>query len=299
MFIDPGLLIKKDNFKLEQNVVCPICNGILFTPVQCCKCENCFCQICLENWKRGKGDNFCPFGCNNTSFKYAILIQNILSNLTFKCKNNCNEEIPYLELENHYNDKCPNIIIDYKQKYLEYKAKYLDAMKKNIELENELKQYKSNNAINTNNINNIHNNFITNSYKSIYHCHSLDYKNNCTGKWICDIGENSYLKNEIRFGCNNCDFDICLKCKILEQVGYKFNNIILSKSHQHLLYQNKMYSNLSWTCGICKKHFQFYEKGKVYGCQQCNYEICESCKINEDNEVNELNIQFNEMNIEP
>ena len=94
MYIDPDLVINKENFKLiEYNVVCSICNGIVVSPVQCLECENCFCQSCIEEWKKKQGKDSCPFRCKNPSFRNSRLIKDILSNLKFKCKNGCNQEI--------------------------------------------------------------------------------------------------------------------------------------------------------------------------------------------------------------
>ena len=53
-------------------------------------------------------------------------------------------------MENHYEDKCSKLEIDYKQKYYEFKNKYLEILKKNVELEKELKKYKNQNNNNNN-----------------------------------------------------------------------------------------------------------------------------------------------------
>ena len=45
----------------------------------------------------------------NTKYK------NILSNLKFKCKNGCDIQIPYNDLREHYEEKCPKL--DFKPKY--------------------------------------------------------------------------------------------------------------------------------------------------------------------------------------
>ena len=291
MYIDPDLVINKDNFKLiELNVICSICNGIVVSPVQCLECENCFCELCIEKWKE-KSENSCPFRCKNPKFKSSRLIKNILSNIKFKCQNGCNQEIPYLELEDHYAEKCPNLITDYKEKYFELKNKYLDLEKKYNELEKQLNNYKH---VNINNINN--------NFKSIYHRHNLiDYTND-DSSWSCDICENDYkAKTERRFRCDNCDFDICIKCRILEDSGYKFN-VYLSNYHPHLLKEKN--SNLSsifvrnWKCEVCKKTYNVKENKKRFGCEKCKYNICDDCKIKEDNMINQLNFEMNNMNIE-
>ena len=281
MYIDPDLVTNRENFKLiEQNVICPICSGVLISPIQCLGCENCFCQLCIEDWKKRQGENSCPFRCNNPSFKNSRMIKNILSNLKFKCKNGCNEEIPYLELENHYNEKCRNNKIDYKQKFFEYKNKYLELLNKNMELENQLKQYKNQNK------NNI---YLSNDFKSKYHSHILYDQTNMDNDWICKICSKDYeSKTEKRFRCDSCDFDICLRCKILEESGYIFQDIFISKNHQHLLKKNLNTELFGWKCDICKAHFmkkKDTKEVKRFRCQDCNFDICGNCKNNEENEI--------------
>ena len=287
MYIDPDLVINKDNFKLiEFNVICSICNGIVVSPVQCLECENCFCKICIESWKKKSGDS-CPFRCKNPSFKDSRLIKSILSNIKFKCKNGCNEEIPYLELENHYEENCPNIIKDYKQKYFELQKKYLDILKKNKELEFQLNK---NNHLNNN------------TFKSIYHSDILYDKTNSNSDWNCDICDSSYnAKTEKRFRCENCDFDICMKCKILEEYGYKFNNVFLSKNHKHLLKKcNKPSSLFSrfWSCDKCDIKVKIDGYIERFRCNLCDYDICNNCKNDEENNLNQLNDEMNNMHIE-
>lgn len=271
MYIDPDLVTNPETFKLiEQNVICPICSGVLISPIQCLGCENCFCQTCIEDWKKRQGDNNCPFKCNNPTFKNSRMIKNILSNVKFKCKNGCKEEIPYLELENHYKEKCHNNKTDYKQKYYEYKNKYLDLLKKNIELENELKTYKSKNKN-------------QNNFKSKYHEHILYDKTNNENNWICDICLNEYKgKTEIKFRCNDCDFNVCLKCKILEENEYKNNDIFISKYHKHILNKSLKKELLGWICDVCKNHYRKRNDIKRFRCQKCDYDVCENCKRNEE-----------------
>ena len=292
MYIDPESVLNREAFMLiEQNVICPICSGILVSPIQCLNCENCFCELCLEEWKKAKGDKNCPFRCANPTFKNSRLIKNILSNIKFKCKNGCKEEIPYLELENHYEDKCSKLEIDYKQKYYEFKNKYLEILKKNVELEKELKKYKNQN----NNNNNV-------CFNSKYHNHTLYDQTDDESDWICNICNNKYkAKTEKRYNCDDCDFDICLKCKILEESGYKNKNIFRSKNHQHLLFDNdisKIVSLLGWTCDVCDKHYKAKATLNRYRCSKCNFDICETCKMDEENDMNRLNSQFGNMQIE-
>ena len=248
MYIDPDLIINKEIFKpIELNSVCSICSGIIIEPVQCLSCENSFCKDCLDDCKKKKGENSCPFRCSNPTFKNSRLIKNLLSNLKFKCQNGCKEEIPYLDLQEHYNDKCPNIKIDYKEKYFEYKNKYEDILQKYNELNkktnpNILRGLPLEN-MNQKNIN------LKIGYKSKYHPHFLkNFTNNINEDWICDLCDSNYkAKSEDRFGCKECDFDICLKCILLERSGYIFNNFFLSQYHSHIL-KDATFDDNNWIC---------------------------------------------------
>ena len=42
------------------------------------------------------------------------MVKNILSNLKFQCKNGCDIQIPYNDLREHYEEKCPKL--DFKPK---------------------------------------------------------------------------------------------------------------------------------------------------------------------------------------
>lgn len=270
MYIDPDLVINKDIFKsFESHAICSICSGIIIQPVQCLICENSFCQSCLNEWKNKKGENSCPFRCPYATFKNSRTIKSLLGNLIFKCKNGCKTEIPYIDLEEHYKEKCPNIKIDYIERYFEYKNKYNDLLKKYKDLENIINNKNSNNPVRSN------------IFKSKYHIHPLYDRTNNDVNWICDICESEYTKKtEGRYQCQNCDFDICLKCRILEESEYKFSNIFLSKFHIHLLKDSTFLEN-DWICNVCKQNFK-QKTIKRYRCEKCHFDICNDCKINEE-----------------
>lgn len=288
MFIDPDSIINKDIFKaIESNAVCSMCTGIIIEPVQCLSCENCFCKICFEDWKKKKGENSCPFRCSNPTFKNSRLIKNLLSNLKFKCQNGCNIEIPYLDLQAHYKEKCSNIKIDYKEKYLEYKQKYEDLLIKYKELESKSNSNKlrgrpvdnetpnQNNPIQNKNVN------LKNGCKSKYHSHYLKNSSNIEGDWTCDLCKTDYNENsEGRFQCSECNFDVCLKCLLLEISGYNFNNIFLSQYHEHLL-EDATFEDDNWICNICKKSFA-KNTDKRFRCEKCDFDACNNCKNKEE-----------------
>lgn len=52
-------------------------------------------------------------------------------------------------------------------------------------------------------------------YDTIYHEHRLTNMTLHPSKWICDVCKKHYDYNSIvRYRCNECDFDVCLNCKL-------------------------------------------------------------------------------------
>lgn len=278
MNFDPDLVVNKEVFKaFESNVICSICNGIIINPIQCLACENSFCESCLKSWIKKKG-NECPFRCNNPFFKNSRIVKNLLENLKFKCANGCNTEILYKDLEEHYKEKCPKI--DFKQKYLEYKKKYEDILIKYKELEKN--KQNQNLTFGAQGINS--------EFKSRFHIHILYDNTNNEADWICNICKGHYInKTEGRFRCDPCDFDICLKCKLLEESGYKFDNLFLSQFHQHYLNEQTFFKG-NWTCKICNRILQ--NTLKRFICICCDYSICIDCKNKEQLSSNFNNFTF-------
>ena len=153
-------VIKDDVFKsIEEEIICSICSDIKKDPYMCSKCQNSFCKICIEKWK--KKSKVCPFKCNNPTYSSIRLIKNLLSKLHFKCPNGCDVKIPYDNIEKHLDKECKKI--EYKKKYEHLLSdfdslniKYNELEKKYIELQKKLENYeKGNNRNNIENLNNI------------------------------------------------------------------------------------------------------------------------------------------------
>ena len=220
MFLNPDLVINKEEFKvIKDQVICVICQGILISPIQCSICHNSFCSSCFQKWKEEKGIIICPFKCQNSSFKTNKILNDLLSKLIFKCEKGCNEKIPYLDLEKHYQSHCPKIdyqkkylecqkkCIENEKKYLEYKAKYLEC---NEKYNNLLRKYNQldNKLENKNNKNK--------TFKSNFHEHELKDITLNPNNWFCNICNKCYKsQTEKRYGCDRCNFDLCSQCFFL------------------------------------------------------------------------------------
>ena len=125
---------------IEEEIICSICRNIKLNPVMCSKCQNSFCSNCIEEWK--KKSQICPFKCFGPEYINCRIIKNLLSKLTFKCKNNCEVIIPYDKLSSHYDYECEKIEDKEKSKNLLIKYNKLES-EYNI-LEKDYKELKTN-----------------------------------------------------------------------------------------------------------------------------------------------------------
>ena len=118
-------VIKDDFYKsIQDEIICPIFSCIKSNPIMCSKCQNSFCFNCIENWKNKSKE--CPFKCNNPEFNNCRIIRNLLSKLNFKCKNNCEDIIPYDKLNEHYEFECKKIDLKEQNKKLLLKYNQLE-----------------------------------------------------------------------------------------------------------------------------------------------------------------------------
>ena len=111
---------------IKELLICPICLNILISPVQCNKCNKCFCKSCIDIYR--DSEIKCPFRCVNPLYLENKFVNNVLSILKFKCKNNCGKIINYDDLEKHYEEECDKI--DFKKKYKELLKRYKELEKR-------------------------------------------------------------------------------------------------------------------------------------------------------------------------
>ena len=118
------IINKNETENLNDLITCPICLNLLISPLQCNKCNKCFCKGCINDYE--KKDNYvCPFKCENPEYNPNKFVNNVLSILKFKCKNGCDKIIKYDELEKHYQEDCDKIDFKAKCKVLLKKYKEL------------------------------------------------------------------------------------------------------------------------------------------------------------------------------
>ena len=154
-----------------------------------------------------------------------------------------------------------------------------------------LKLYKE--LDNRNLLNKISSNHLSNAFHSIYHRHTLFNRFNYDHKyydWICDICGEKYKLKTISYRCDTCDFDICSNCRLKEESGFRYNNIFLSKYHEHLLI-DVTFKESNWICDVCDKRYGM-QTIKRFRCEKCDFDICNSCKSYEIQNVNGIIYSF-------
>ena len=143
MFLDNSLLVNQQKLEgIEKDITCPICQGILNDPYFCIKCQNNFCYKCISKYKLN--NTKCPFRCENANYIKNIFLNKIFSELLkFKCAKECDEVIPYKEVNTHF-EQCKKE--DFKEKYFE-SATQVEILKVQIEdykvMEEELEDIKN------------------------------------------------------------------------------------------------------------------------------------------------------------
>ena len=207
--IDKSDIINKDEYKvIEQIINCSICCSILYDPMICTQCQNCFCLGCINDWKK-KSDT-CPFKCKNAKYQESKLAKRILGILKLKWKNGCGETINYNDISSHYDEKCPKI--DFRKKYYELKKKYDKIIKQSkIDLIND-------ENIDKINIEELNKNLIPDfNYLSKHHKHKLGFVSTNRQGWKCNLCKTS-LSNQVKsYYCTLCDYDLCQDCILKEK----------------------------------------------------------------------------------
>ena len=111
--------------------------------------------------------------------------------------------------------------------------------------------------------------------------------------WICNLCKIKYEKNNGKYYCSKCDFDICENChyhrnyvikKSFPKNTYPSNssvntNYLETDLHEHKLVYCRTSKNLAffndWSCDNCCANY----KNKIWSfyCTLCNYHLCLKC----------------------
>ena len=107
-YVNEDTIVKNEIYdKFKDTIICPICNNLMIEQVICLNCLNVYCKKCIEDLKtKGEG---CPNKCDNPEFKDVIEKKNNITKFKFKCIKGCGEEIPFIDIKNHYSSNCQPI----------------------------------------------------------------------------------------------------------------------------------------------------------------------------------------------
>jgi len=110
-----------DNKDLAKEVICTICQNIVYDPCSCNTCQNIFCKKCIDQWI--KNSHRCPMRCNQSGFfrsqEIPKITKNIINKIKLKCikySEGCNEPVSYENFFKHLKS-C---------KYIRFKCEYCE-----------------------------------------------------------------------------------------------------------------------------------------------------------------------------
>ena len=94
----------KDYQKQIERLTCSICLHVLWKPVCCSICQIAYCDACITKWINNNNNLKCPNKCLFIKSKASPYLNQILSDLTIKCRYSnlgCKEIFYYDEIEKH------------------------------------------------------------------------------------------------------------------------------------------------------------------------------------------------------
>ena len=101
-----NVFLNKSDESILENIICPICQNLIWNIVECKDCGAFFCKFCLDLSLKSK--NSCPM-CRTFPFKMSQSkgLKKFFRNIKIKCSNKkCKQKIEYSDYINHL-EKCP------------------------------------------------------------------------------------------------------------------------------------------------------------------------------------------------
>ena len=104
--INTNTIVEDEIYNIfKYSALSPLCKSIFINPVLCLKCQNYFCQKCIDD--KYKNNEECPNKFSEPSFQKSMGKNDILSKLKFNCQK-CGGEYYYHEITKH-NETCNSI----------------------------------------------------------------------------------------------------------------------------------------------------------------------------------------------
>ncbi|KAG1714583.1 E3 ubiquitin-protein ligase NRDP1 [Nymphon striatum] len=105
-FFRMGYEVTRFEGDVDEELICPICTGVLEDPLQAPQCEHAFCSSCIQKWLSQQ--NTCPVDRQNITFSQLKpvprILKNLLSRLIISCDNThcgCTEVVKLDQLRQH------------------------------------------------------------------------------------------------------------------------------------------------------------------------------------------------------
>ena len=249
-------IVKNNFYEVNKDEIeCPICNLLIIGPMQCPDCQSSLCSGCAADCKK------CPICRKEVKYQKSIMLNKLLSKLSFQCQN-CKEEILYDNLISHHEKKgnCKlssdlNEEDNYKKKYFEV----LEKMKK-LEIENCKLEAK---------------------------LESVNYKLKCSEDKNKETISSLKSMNEMLLKKESESNDMLMKSiedlrksksseitQSTSNYGLNIRETFKSRYHNHTLnYQRPEYKTA--LCDICRRCIYNI---KNYHCEKCKFDMCLNCK---------------------
>jgi hypothetical protein len=117
-----GTLIDEKHSSVSSELLCKICNKIVYEPVDCDQCNELLCKSCVQDSNKvSLANRKNSSQCLHSNFKNSCkTLKNMLSRISLNCPHTslgCKEVIVYENLQSHLTKSC---------KYYVYKCNYCD-----------------------------------------------------------------------------------------------------------------------------------------------------------------------------
>ena len=254
-------IIKNSFYEVNKDEIeCQICNLLIIGPMQCPECQNSLCSNCAISCKQ------CPICRKQVNFKKSIMINKLLSKLSFECEK-CKKEVLYDDLISHHEESGKCKILDssgddkYREKFFDSLEKIKQLEIENSKLQNKVEsmEYKLKFSEDK-------------SYETIQSLKSMNdfllKRENENKDILIKLNEN--LKRSNSAGITN---------SIGDTLGGQTNiEKFESKYHKHkLTYKKPNYETAR--CDLCRRYIFDI---KNYHCDECKFDLCPTCKCMEE-----------------